>query len=205
MSRPGVFLAGLVGSRRLSRSVRGRGLHGSGAWLVRHRSRRRLNFFACFNFGACLRSAERSAVVGLGSGIRVEHRAVALIDVGAGLRFAAGGGCTSTGRDRRTRSRGRGRRAAGTDRGRRGPAYRRRACRPSGDACLRRERSRRRQKNGDRSPIDTCLHRLFPSIVIYRDVIEMVQPLTVTVPAAVEPGPPDVEDELDTLPPPACT
>jgi hypothetical protein len=41
--------------------------------------------------------------------------------------------------------------------------------------------------------------------VIYRDVIEMVQPLTVTVPAAVEPEPPDVEDELDTLPPPACT
>jgi hypothetical protein len=33
----------------------------------------------------------------------------------------------------------------------------------------------------------------------------MVQPLTVTVLALVEPGPPAVEDELDTLPPPACT
>jgi hypothetical protein len=32
-----------------------------------------------------------------------------------------------------------------------------------------------------------------------------VQPLTVTVLALVEPGPPDVDDELDTLPPPAWT
>ncbi|QQO16611.1 hypothetical protein JJB99_10870 [Bradyrhizobium diazoefficiens] len=34
-----------------------------------------------------------------------------------------------------------------------------------------------------------------------------MQPLTVTVLALVEPGPPAVEDELDTLPPPAwmCT
>jgi hypothetical protein len=31
----------------------------------------------------------------------------------------------------------------------------------------------------------------------------MVHPLTVTVLAEVDPGPPDVEDELDTLPPPA--
>jgi hypothetical protein len=33
----------------------------------------------------------------------------------------------------------------------------------------------------------------------------MVQPLTVTVLALVEPGPPAVEEELDTLPPPAST
>ena len=32
-----------------------------------------------------------------------------------------------------------------------------------------------------------------------------MQPLTVTVLALVEPGPPDVDDELDTLPPPAWT
>jgi len=32
-----------------------------------------------------------------------------------------------------------------------------------------------------------------------------VQPLTVTVLAEVDPGPPEVEDELDTLPPPAWT
>ncbi|UPJ59280.1 hypothetical protein [Bradyrhizobium sp. 192] len=32
-----------------------------------------------------------------------------------------------------------------------------------------------------------------------------MQPLTVMVLALVEPGPPAVEDELDTLPPPACT
>jgi len=31
----------------------------------------------------------------------------------------------------------------------------------------------------------------------------MVQPFTVTVLADVVPGPPAVEDELDTLPPPA--
>jgi hypothetical protein len=39
----------------------------------------------------------------------------------------------------------------------------------------------------------------------YGDDVEMVQPLTVTVLALVEPGPPAVEDELDTLPPPAWT
>ena len=41
----------------------------------------------------------------------------------------------------------------------------------------------------------------------YSDDVEIVQPLTVTVLALVEPGPPAVEDELDTLPPPAwmCT
>jgi hypothetical protein len=41
----------------------------------------------------------------------------------------------------------------------------------------------------------------------YGDDVEIVQPLTVTVLALVEPGPPAVEDELDTLPPPAwmCT
>ena len=33
----------------------------------------------------------------------------------------------------------------------------------------------------------------------------MVQPFTVMVLAETEPGPPDVEVELDTLPPPACT
>jgi hypothetical protein len=33
--------------------------------------------------------------------------------------------------------------------------------------------------------------------------VEIVQPFTVTVLAEVEPGPPDVEDELDTPPPPA--
>ena len=32
-----------------------------------------------------------------------------------------------------------------------------------------------------------------------------MQPLTVMVLALVEPGPPAVEDELETLPPPACT
>lgn len=32
-----------------------------------------------------------------------------------------------------------------------------------------------------------------------------MQPLTVIVLALVEPGPPAVEDELETLPPPACT
>lgn len=32
-----------------------------------------------------------------------------------------------------------------------------------------------------------------------------MQPLTVTVLALVEPGPPAVDDELETLPPPACT
>jgi hypothetical protein len=39
----------------------------------------------------------------------------------------------------------------------------------------------------------------------YGDDVEIVQPLTVMVLALVEPGPPAVEDELDTLPPPACT
>ena len=39
----------------------------------------------------------------------------------------------------------------------------------------------------------------------YGDDVEIVQPLTVTVLALVEPGPPAVEDELDTLPPPAWT
>ena len=33
----------------------------------------------------------------------------------------------------------------------------------------------------------------------------MVQPFTVMVLAETDPGPPDVEVELDTLPPPACT
>lgn len=33
----------------------------------------------------------------------------------------------------------------------------------------------------------------------------MVQPFTVTVLEVVAPGPPDVDDELDTLPPPAWT
>ena len=33
----------------------------------------------------------------------------------------------------------------------------------------------------------------------------MVQPFTVMVLAEVEPGPPEVEEELDTEPPPACT
>ena len=32
-----------------------------------------------------------------------------------------------------------------------------------------------------------------------------MQPLTVMVLALVEPGPPAVDEELDTLPPPACT
>lgn len=32
-----------------------------------------------------------------------------------------------------------------------------------------------------------------------------MQPLTVMVLALVEPGPPAVDDELETLPPPACT
>jgi hypothetical protein len=32
-----------------------------------------------------------------------------------------------------------------------------------------------------------------------------VQPLTVMVLALAEPGPPAVDEELDTLPPPACT
>lgn len=32
-----------------------------------------------------------------------------------------------------------------------------------------------------------------------------MQPLTVTVLALVEPGPPAVDEELETLPPPACT
>jgi len=39
----------------------------------------------------------------------------------------------------------------------------------------------------------------------YGDDVEIVQPLTVTVLALVEPGPPAVEDELETLPPPAWT
>ena len=33
----------------------------------------------------------------------------------------------------------------------------------------------------------------------------MVQPFTVTVLAETEPGPPELDDELETLPPPACT
>lgn len=32
-----------------------------------------------------------------------------------------------------------------------------------------------------------------------------MQPLTVTVLALVEPGPPAVDEELETFPPPACT
>lgn len=40
---------------------------------------------------------------------------------------------------------------------------------------------------------------------LYGDDVEIVQPLTVMVLALVEPGPPAVEDELDTLPPPAWT
>lgn len=35
--------------------------------------------------------------------------------------------------------------------------------------------------------------------------MEMVQPFTVTVLDDVAPGPPEVDDELDTWPPPACT
>lgn len=37
------------------------------------------------------------------------------------------------------------------------------------------------------------------------DEVEIVQPLTVMVLALAEPGPPAVDDELETLPPPACT
>src|SRR4051812_12155230 len=39
----------------------------------------------------------------------------------------------------------------------------------------------------------------------YGDEVEIVQPFTVMVLAETDPGPPDVDDELDTLPPPACT
>ncbi|WP_441227921.1 hypothetical protein AB7813_05400 [Tardiphaga sp. 20_F10_N6_6] len=39
----------------------------------------------------------------------------------------------------------------------------------------------------------------------YGDEVDIVQPFTVTVLDEVAPGPPDVEDELDTLPPPAWT
>jgi hypothetical protein len=42
-------------------------------------------------------------------------------------------------------------------------------------------------------------------VSFYGDEVEMVQPFTVMVLAETEPGPPDVEVELDTLPPPACT
>ncbi|MGX1168220.1 hypothetical protein ACNJYD_04545 [Bradyrhizobium sp. DASA03005] len=37
------------------------------------------------------------------------------------------------------------------------------------------------------------------------DEVEIVQPLTVMVLALVEPGPPAVDEELETWPPPACT
>jgi hypothetical protein len=43
------------------------------------------------------------------------------------------------------------------------------------------------------------------SVSLYGDEVEMVQPFTVTVLEVVAPGPPDVDDELDTLPPPAWT
>jgi hypothetical protein len=46
---------------------------------------------------------------------------------------------------------------------------------------------------------------MFQSSKSYGDEVEIVQPLTVMVLALVEPGPPAVEDELETLPPPACT
>jgi hypothetical protein len=39
----------------------------------------------------------------------------------------------------------------------------------------------------------------------YGDEVEIVQPFTVMVLAEVDPGPPLVDDELDTLPPPAWT
>jgi len=43
------------------------------------------------------------------------------------------------------------------------------------------------------------------SVSFYGDEVEIVQPFTVTVLAEVEPGPPEVEEELETLPPPAWT
>jgi hypothetical protein len=39
----------------------------------------------------------------------------------------------------------------------------------------------------------------------YGDDVEIVQPFTVMVLADTDPGPPVVDDELDTEPPPACT
>ncbi|QQO19406.1 hypothetical protein JJB98_05560 [Bradyrhizobium diazoefficiens] len=46
---------------------------------------------------------------------------------------------------------------------------------------------------------------MFQSSMDQGDEVEIVQPLTVMVLALVEPGPPAVDDELETLPPPACT
>lgn len=40
---------------------------------------------------------------------------------------------------------------------------------------------------------------------LHGDEVEMVQPFTVIVLAETEPGPPEDDDELETLPPPACT
>jgi hypothetical protein len=45
----------------------------------------------------------------------------------------------------------------------------------------------------------------FISRSFYGDEVEIVQPFTVTVLAEVEPGPPDVDEELDRAPPPAWT
>lgn len=45
----------------------------------------------------------------------------------------------------------------------------------------------------------------FPGEYVYGEDVEIVQPFTVMVLAETDPGPPDVDDELDTLPPPACT
>jgi hypothetical protein len=42
-------------------------------------------------------------------------------------------------------------------------------------------------------------------VSFYGDEVDMVQPFTVTVLEVAAPGPPDVDDELDTLPPPAWT
>ena len=55
--------------------------------------------------------------------------------------------------------------------------------------------------------IPTAVHLMqtFMVLSFYGDEVEIVHPLTVTVLAEVEPGPPDVEDELDTAPPPART